>query len=373
MIYLDNAATTRVSEAAADAVAKTLREQFGNPSSLYDIGFEAQKTLESAREKVARALGCKSSEVFFTSGGTESNNLAILGAARARQGWANEIVITAYEHPSVENCARELEREGFAVRRIAPDSCGRVSAQKIIDAVTAKTALVCAMSVNNETGAKLDVSAIAREVKSKNHRTAVHCDNVQGFAKHQLSLDGGIDTASASAHKLHGPKGIGALYIRGGFNLDNVLFGGHQERGMRPGTENVPYAAGFAAALEEAKLSETDVAMLRARLAAGLANIDNVVLNSPADGSEYIVNFSLKGCPSEPLLRWFSGREIYVSGGSACTKGERSRTLAVMGLDDSIIDSAVRVSFSTDNTADDVDALLALVPEAQKEFSRVRK
>ena len=372
MIYLDNAATTRPSGGCFEAVSSALQALFGNPSSLYDIGFEAEKALEGARETIAAALGCKPRELFFTSGGTEANNLAALGSARARRGWGSEIVCTGYEHPSVDNCAKELAREGFGVKFIRPRADGLIDPEEIVSSVNEHTALVCAMSVNNETGARLDAPAIARRVKEKNKRTAFHCDNVQGFLKHPLALDGAIDTCSVSAHKLHGPKGVGALYIRGGFHIENVLFGGHQERGLRPGTENVPYALGFAAAAREMLETRFDPAPLRDALRDGAKELEGAVINSPEGASPYIFNFSLVGLKSEPLLRYLAGRGIYLSSGSACSKGERSHTLAVCELPDAAIDSAVRVSFSNENTPQDVTALLSALKEARRELINIR-
>ena len=372
MIYLDNAATTRPSEGCAEAVSGALRQLFGNPSSLYDLGFEAEKALEGARETIASALGCKPKELLFTSSGTEANNLAVLGSARARRGWGSEAVCTGYEHPSVDNCAKELAREGFIVKYVRPKSDGLIDPEEIVASVNERTALVCAMSVNNETGARLDAAAIAKRVKEKNKRTAFHCDNVQGFLKHPLALDGAVDTCSVSAHKIHGPKGIGALYIRGGFHIENVLFGGHQERGLRPGTENAPYSLGFAAAVNETISARFDPTPLRDALREGIKELEGAVINSPLGASPYIFNFSLVGLKSEPLLRFLSGRGIYVSSGSACSKGERSHTLAAASLPDAVIDSAVRVSFSTENTPEDVRALLAALKDARSELINIR-
>ncbi|MDO4567251.1 MAG: cysteine desulfurase family protein [Oscillospiraceae bacterium] len=368
MIYLDNASTTRPSAACLEAVQKSLSERFGNPSSLYDLGFEAQKELERAREAIASALGCKSSQLVFTSGGTEANNMAVLGAARARKAWAKNIVSTGYEHPSVANCLKQLAREGFEVRLTAPGSGGLVSEEKLLAAVDEKTALVSAMSVNNETGARLDACALAKEVKIKNSRAAFHCDHVQGFLKEKLLISRDIDTLSLSAHKVHGPKGIGALYVRAGFNMENLCFGGSQERGVRPGTENAAYACGFAAAVKETASSRFDPRPLRDALKSGLEGFEGLHINSPESASPYIFNFSLEGLRSETLLRYLASRSVYVSSGSACAKGERSHTLTAMGLRDSLVDSALRVSFSSDNTLEDVSSLLEALKNAQREL-----
>lgn len=369
MVYLDNAATTKISDGAVRAVSNTLEQYFANPGSLYDIGFEAQKALERARETVASALGCKTGELYFTSSGTESNNLAILGSARARSGWGSEAVVTGYEHPSAANSVKQLSREGFEVKTIMPGADGTVDPDELLAAVGKKTALVCVMRVNNETGAMLDTAYLAARVHEINKRTAFHCDNVQGFMKHPLALAGGPDTVSISAHKIHGPKGIGALYVREGFHLENTLFGGKQERGLRPGTENLAYAAGFVQAVREHGAEENDVRELCDMLRDGLSKLGGAIINSPLSASPYILNFSLIGYRSETLLHFLAQKGIYVSSGSACSRGERSHTLTAMGLSDARCDSAVRVSFSS-NTPQDVKQLLDALAAAQKELVR---
>ncbi len=375
MIYLDNAATTRVTQPCADTIYETLCSCFANPSSLYGIGFEAQKRLDSARRTLADAMGAAAGEVYFTASGTEANNLAMLGCVRARKGWGRSVVLTGFEHPSVENCARALEAEGFALRRIMPDQNGMIKEADIVAAVGRDTALVAVMQVNNEVGTVLDVASIARQVKQINKRTAVHCDNVQGFLKHPaLQLDTGVDTMAVSAHKLHGPKGIGALYVRKGLHINNCLYGGLQERGLRPGTENVAYAVGFAKAVELAAAHRaaafTRLRALNDRLREQIGALDAVRINSPGDNSPYIFNFSMSGYRSETLLHFLEAREIYVSSGSACSKGEKSHTLSAMGLPQAAIDSAVRVSFSDETTASDIDALVAALADAQRTLVR---
>lgn len=372
MIYLDNAATTRVCDECTNAVSETLRSHFANAGSLYDIGFESQRVVDECRAAVADALGCKSSEVYFTSGGTEANNIAVLGSARARKNWANEIVCTGYEHPSVTNSMKQLEREGFVVHYISPLSDGNIDIDKFLSAIGPKTALACAMRVNNETGAIIDTSAIARQVKKINHRTAFHCDNVQGFLKHKLVLGSEIDTCSVSAHKIHGPKGIGALFVRNGFNIENVFFGGAQEKGLRPGTENIAYCAGFEAAINHSQAIKFDPSPLKNHLLKRACELGDVRINSPENGSDYIVNISMIGLRSEPLLRYLSSRGIYVSSGSACSRGERSHTLTAEQLPDRVIDSAVRISFCDENTILDVDILVDALIDARKELINLK-
>ena len=357
MIYLDNAATTAISPAAADAADAALREYFGNPSSLYSQGLDSHKALERSRAVIAKSLGCEQQEVYFTASGTEGNNLAILGAARARRSWGNRIIVSGFEHPSVMNTVRSMEKEGFEVIVIPPGPDGRLDTDRFLEQTDKRTALVTCMRVNNEIGTVIDCARLAEEVKKINRRTAFHCDAVQAFGKHETVLNGSIDTLSVSAHKIHGPKGIGCLYVRKGFNLENVMFGGGQERGLRSGTENIAYAVGFAKAVSELgniRKQNEKVTGIKSVLRKKLEDSGAAVFNSPDDASPYILNFSLPGFRSETLLHFMEEHGVLVSSGSACGKGEKSHTLTAMNLPDSLIDSAVRVSFSSTTTEEEV-------------------
>ncbi|MBQ4240156.1 MAG: cysteine desulfurase [Oscillospiraceae bacterium] len=357
MIYLDNAATTAISPAAADAADAALREYFGNPSSLYSQGLDSHKALERSRAVIAKSLGCEQQEVYFTASGTEGNNLAILGAARARRSWGNRIIVSGFEHPSVMNTVRSMEKEGFEVIVIPPGPDGRLDTDRFLEQTDKRTALVTCMRVNNEIGTVIDCARLAEEVKKINRRTAFHCDAVQAFGKHETVLNGSIDTLSVSAHKIHGPKGIGCLYVRKGFNLENVMFGGGQERGLRSGTENIAYAVGFAKAVSELgniRKQNDKVTGINSVLRKKLEDSGAAVFNSPDDASPYILNFSLPGFRSETLLHFMEEHGVLVSSGSACGKGEKSHTLTAMNLPDSLIDSAVRVSFSSTTTEEEV-------------------
>ena len=239
--------------------------------------------MNAARRTVADAMGARAEEVFFTASGTESNNIALLGAARARSAWGDTIITTGFEHPSVQNTLRALKEEGFKLIEIKPKN-GVIDPEDILCRVDKKTVLVAAMHVNNETGAMLDVAELAADVKAINKRTAFHCDNVQGFLKEKLKLDGSIDTMAVSGHKINAPKGVAALYIRKGFNLKPTVHGGGQERGIRPGTENVPYIAGLAEAVRQHGSLMEDrkrVRELNTLLRNGLKELDNVIVNSP--------------------------------------------------------------------------------------------
>ncbi len=374
MIYLDNAATTSVCPECREAVCSALQNCFGNPSSLYDLGLEASRLLERSRETVARAVGCGAGELFFTGCGTESNNIAVLGLARARKAWARRVVTTGYEHPSVGETVRALEDEGFETVFVKPRKDGTVDIDELLAAVDDRTALVAAMSVNNETGAVIDLPRLAGLVKEKNRRCAVHCDNVQGFLKHKTPL-GDIDSMSISAHKVHGPKGIGALYLRKNLNIKTPYHGGGQEKGYRSGTENVPYAAGFAAAVESWGDMGSGIAAASAackRLRERVAGLCGAVINSPVSASPYILNISLPGYKSETVMHFLEMRGIYVSSGSACSHGSSSRTLAAMGVSAAHADSALRISFTNPARESDADALADALEAAIKELVHIR-
>lgn len=379
MHYLDNAATTQVDEAVIETITRTLREHFANASALYTPAANSEQVLETSRRTVAGALGCDPGELLFTASGSEGNNIALWGAAFARRKWANEIVITGYEHASLYHPVQQLGVLGYTVRFVQPTAQGLVTPQMLADAVTPTTALVAAIQVNNEIGTVLDVAEAARLIKAKNPRTAVHADGVQAFMKFPVKLhDTLLDSYTVVGHKIHAPKGVGALYLRRGYHIEPPYLGGKQELGLRPGTENIPYIAGLAKAVELLaptlqqrfeKVSELN-GYLRAQLAARPA----VVMNSPENASPYILNFSLPGLRSETVLHYLElSHDVYVSSGSACSKGAASHTLAAMGLPAARIDGALRVSFCGATTREDVDALLAGLDEACTKLARARR
>ncbi len=372
MIYLDNAATTMVSKQVSSEALRIMEQVFGNPSSLYIKGVEAEQQLSNARKTISSSLGCLSSEFYFTSGGTESNNIAIIGALEARKAWANEIIVSSFEHPSVLTTVREMKSKGFLVREVKPKN-GIIDPQEVLDLVGSKTAAVTVMRVNNETGAVCDISAIAKAVKQKNQRTAVHCDMVQGFLKYDIDLaQNTIDSVSISGHKLHAPKGIGGLYLRKGYNIKPIMFGGGQEKGMRSGTENVAFAVAFAKAVQLFdKTNNFENAKLLKKLACEkLSNLSDITINSPENSSPYILNFSVLGYNSETLIHFLERSDIYVAGGSACSKGAKSQTLTAMGLSTNIIDSALRISFSKQNKPEDIEKLVEQIEVAKQSLMR---
>lgn len=376
--YLDNAATTCVDDAVACVANDVLRTFFANPSSLYAPGAQSEAVITNARSAVAAALGCTSANITFTSCGSEGNNLAIFGAVHARKKWADTIVVTGYEHPSVQNCMRHLAANGWNVVTVFPDAAGHIDANALIDAVTPTTALVAAMHVNNEVGSILDVAALAARVKAKNNRTAFHADGVQAFGKLPIQLaDTMIDSYTVSGHKIHAPKGVGALYLRKGYFIAQTFFGGGQENGFRPGTENIAYIAAFGAAATRIRAAQAENAAhlqkLQTHLLAALLQMPDITRNSPPDALTSLVNFSVNGIKSETMLHFLESREVYVSSGSACSKGEASHTLTAMHLPKKRIDTALRVSFCAENTVADVDALILALQEGIQTLSKIRQ
>lgn len=377
MAYLDNSATTKVCKKAAEKALYVMTECFGNPSSLHTLGFKAEQEIKTARRIIASALSCKEGELFFTSGGTESNNTALLGAAHAHRRRGNKIIVSAYEHSSVIEAARELETRGFEVVYINPDKSGKISPDDVAKAVDDKTILVSVMLVNNEIGSVNDVALIAAAARRKNAKALVHCDAVQAFGKipvHTGRL--GVDLLTVSGHKIHAPKGVGALFVKKGTKISPIIFGGEQQNKMRPGTENAASIAAFGVACDEAvrnmPASYSKVKELSNRLVNGLKEIEGVVINSAPDACPYIINFSSMAVKSETMLHFLEERDIYISGGSACAKGNRSHVLTSLGLSNLAVDTAIRVSFSSDNTESDVDALLCGVKDALNTLQKIK-
>lgn len=359
-IYLDNSATTRVCKAAADKALYMMTECYGNPSSLHSKGFAAEREMAAARESIAERLGAQPGEIYFTSGGTESDNLAILGAAHAKRRSGSRIVTTAIEHPAVLNTMAQLEKEGFEVVYVQPEADGNIPAEKFAAAIDAKTILVSVMAVNNETGAVLPLKEIAGIIKRRRSPALFHTDAVQAFCKQPLSMKKlGVDLISVSGHKVHAPKGVGALAVRFGVRILPHSFGGGQERGLRPGTEGVPQICAFGAAVRampaEREAEET-VRAVRNHLLERLAEMPEVTLNSPENAVPYIVNLSAGRVRAETMLHFLAERGIYVSSGSACGKAKPSHVLAAMGLVKDRIETSLRVSLSAENTREEIDA-----------------
>lgn len=379
-IYLDSAATSRPSEACIAAMTEVMRVTYGNPSSLHRMGLDAQLCMEQARRQIAAALGCDAGSVTFTSGATESNHLAIRGAAAAYGRRKRRVVTTTVEHACVRGAFDLLEAEGYEVIRVAPDANGILQAKELAAAVNDDTCLVSMMMVNNETGAVLPVRQAFVQIKREHPQVITHCDAVQGFMKLKFSPETlGADLLTVSGHKVHACKGIGALYHKKGVRLTPLLKGGEQELmqlsggstvPLRPGTESVPLIAGFGAAVAELRGSMAEraeyISGLRTECIRQLSALDGVTINSPADGSPYILSFSVKGLRSETMLHFLSDQGIYVSSGSACSKGKQSGVLQQFGIKQDLADSTLRVSFCADNTTEDVTALCTALQAAQE-------
>ena len=372
-IYLDNSATTRVCPEAAQKALEIMTECYGNPSSLHTMGFRAEQELSAARKAVAGALSALPEEITFTSGGTEANNLAIFGAAWARRQH-RRIVTTAIEHPSVLACMAQLEKEGWQVVYLQPDSFGRISPQQVEEAITPDTALVSMMAVNNEVGSILPIETAARVIRRNKARTLLHVDAVQAFGKLPLKPDKiGVDLMTVSAHKIHGPKGAGALYIRKGVHIPARTLGGGQEKNLRSGTEAMPAWCAFGAAVKALPPIQQEEAAIRTLWQScreGIKAIPGTVIQSPEDGLPYILNFSCGGVKAETMLHFLEERGIYVSSGSACAKGKASHVLEAMQLPRQQALSSIRVSFSRENTPEEVTALVQAVREGMETLVR---
>ncbi len=358
--YLDNSATTVVSPSVAEKAFKVMTEIYGNPSSLHTKGIEAEKELEQARKALAERLGAQHEEIFFTSGGTEANNLAIFGAAEAKKRSGKRIVVSSAEHSSVLEAAKHLEQNGWDVVYITPCADGTISPGDVAEQVDKNTTLVSVMYVNNETGAVNPVDEIFELARLKNPDIICHTDAVQAFGKLEIKAKRlGADLISVSGHKVFAPKGVGAIYIKRGVRLVSRQFGGEQEKKVRPGTEPLPLIAAFGEACAEFDIKENYrlVSELKNYAVQRLSEIDGVLFNSPENALPYVLNITAGRVRSETMLHFLEEREVYVSSGSACAKGKPSHVLSAMGIDKKRADSALRISFSKHNTKEDIDAL----------------
>lgn len=376
MIYLDNAATTKPCGEAKEAVMKGL-ECFGNPSSLHRAGLEAELLVSHAREVIAGALGVSAEEIYFTSGATESNNTAVFGAYKAHGKRKKRVVTTTVEHPAVKNPVDELEKLGCEVVRISPDENGGINARDIFAAVTEDTFLVSCMLVNNETGYVLPVEKAFSMIKKKYPGVLTHCDCVQGFMKLPVKAKKlCADMISLSGHKVCGPKGIGALYVKKGVHIPPFMLGGGQEKGFRSGTESVPLICGFGAAVEKlAPMVDENlekVNELQRYLIEKCTDNGSISVNSRSGGSPYVTSIAVKGLKSEVLLHYLEKREIYVSSGSACSKGKKSSVLKEFRYPEENLDSTLRISFSFESSKEDVDGLMEGIAAAQSELCRIK-
>ncbi|MBO5230695.1 MAG: cysteine desulfurase [Clostridia bacterium] len=368
--YFDNSATTAPCCEAVNAVSDAMTRCWGNPSSLHRAGNLANELLENSRKDIANRLSCAPEEIFFTSGGTEGNNLAVIGAAHQMRRMGRRIVSTSVEHSSIDDTLNKLEADGFEVIKLKVDNYGRINEKDLYAAVNSNTILITMMLVNNEVGSIMPIQAAKRAAMMARSPALIHCDAVQAFGKMPLKPASlGVDLMTISSHKIHGPKGVGALYIRKGVKIKPRTFGGEQEKKIRPGTEAMPAIAGFAAAaraLPDPARELEHITMLRDYMVAKLIEIPDVVINSPPDALPYVTNISVLGIKSEPMLNFLSEKGIFVSSGSACSKGKKSHVLLQMGLDRKRLDSPIRISFSRYTTVQEIDALILGIAEAKK-------
>ena len=383
MIYIDNSATTTQYPQVTETMMKYMEEYFGNPSSMYQLGLDSEKAVKHARKQVEEAMGAGNGTLIFTSGGTEADNTAIFGAARALRRRGNRIITSAVEHPAVLECCKRLEQDGYDVVYVGVDDKCRLDLERLEDAIDENTILVSLMQVNNEVGTIMPVDAVKDLMKKKNAPGWFHCDAVQSFGK--LQVPESADLISVSSHKIHGPKGAGALFVRKGIHLPALIEGGGQEHGNRSGTENVPAITGFGTAAElSAKDRDEErqrVSVMRRALLKGLKdNLEDLRINSVEEDGvasgqccSSILNISFLGTRGEVLLHTLEQDGIYVSTGSACSSNKKgqSHVLGAMGLKDKEIEGALRFSFGRFNEIDEMEIVVDKVTAAVKRFRRL--
>ncbi len=376
MIYLDNAATTKVMAEAAQGAYFAMTEAYGNPSSLHKMGIEAERLIAFAKKQILNALGDQNGGIIFTSGATEANNTAIWGLAKEYGRRKKRIVTTAIEHPSVLAAVNRLRENGFEVVETVPDENGEISAQALIDAVDENTCLISAMLVNNETGYILPIAEAFSRIKKMYPECRTHCDCVQGFEKLVLSAKKlCADVITLSGHKIYAPKGTGAMYIKKGVRMPALMAGGGQQGGIRSGTEAVPLIYAFGKAVEALTPTVSQrydhVQRLNKYAKDALSRAGAVIL-SRGQASPYILSAAVPEFKSETMLHFLESRQIYVSSGSACSKGKKSSVLKAFNLPGKYIDSVLRISFSYENSAEDIDALASAVGEGMKTLARIK-
>ena len=372
--YLDNAATTRVFPEVREMMVHVMEEDFGNPSSKHTKGITAENYIKEAKETICTQLKCKPKEIIFTSGGTESNNMAFIGTAIANRRAGKHVITTRIEHASVHEPMAYLEEMGYDVTYLPVDSTGRVSVEELENAIREATFLISIMYVNNEVGSVQPIEQIGQMLKKKHPQILFHVDAIQAFGKYKIVPKKlGVDMMSVSGHKIHGPKGSGFLYVNEKVKIRPILFGGGQQDGMRSGTENVPAIAGLGVAVKEiytghsekrAKLYE-----LKKRLIAGLQDVDGVTINALIDPIEetapHIVSVSFANTRSEVMLHALAQKGVFVSSGSACSSNhpELSGTLQAIGVKSELLDSTLRFSFSVMTTSEEIDYAIEVVKE----------
>lgn len=375
--YLDNSATTRVSEDVKDIMVKVMTEEYGNPSSLHMKGVEAEHYVREAREKIAKILKVNEKEILFTSGGTESNNTALIGTAMANKRKGNHIITSSIEHASVGSPLKYLEKQGFNVTWLPVDKDGKVNPEDVREAICDETILVSVMYVNNEIGAIQPIDEIADVIAQKKPDVIFHVDAIQAFGKMPIyPKRQKIDLMSVSGHKIHGPKGTGFLYIKDKTKINPIIFGGGQEKGMRSGTENVPGIAGLGVACGNADNNISgrieEMYELKDYFIDRISSLEDITVNSKKghEGAPHIVSVSFRGVRSEVLLHSLEDKNIYVSAGSACSSNKPavSATLKGIGLDKELLDSTLRFSFSVDTSREELDYTVETIEELLKKL-----
>ena len=378
-VYLDNSATTRCSERAKDLMVKLLMEDYGNPSSLHMKGVEAENYIKEAKRQIAKTLKVEEKEILFTSGGTESNNTALIGAAIANKRAGNHIITTSIEHASVSAPMAYLEELGFRVTYLKVDHNGMISLEELADAVCEDTILVSLMMVNNEIGAVEPIEEAAKIIKAKNPDTLLHVDAIQAYGKYRIYPKKiGIDLLSVSGHKIHAPKGTGFLFIKDKTKVKPLIYGGGQQKGMRSGTENVPGVAALGEAAAEIYENFDEkidhLYALKSRFIDGVSGIEGVTVNGKTgrDSAPQIVSVSIDGVRSEVMLHTLEDQGIYVSAGSACSsnKPSVSHTLTSIGLKGNLLDSTIRFSFSVHTTEEDIDYAISVMSDVIPKLRR---
>lgn len=373
-VYLDNSATTKPCDAAVKKALRMCTETFGNPSSLHMGGFNAKKELDSARNSISRFLSCSDNEIVFTPSGTIANFTAIMGTARTKKREGKKIITTLLEHPSVLKNFELLGEQGFEPVYLKPNTNGKINLEELANAVDENTILVSVMAVNNEVGSIQDIDKIKSIIREKKSKAYFHCDAVQAFGKISLKPKKmGIDLMSMSAHKIHGLKGAGALYVNSVIRLMPAIAGGGQENGLVSGTEAMPAICAFGEAVNDignVQRNLNNVSEVKNYFIEKISELDKVYVNSPENSLPYIINISVEGVPSQVMLNSLSSMGIYVSAGSACAKGHRSDVLTSMGIEPRRIDSAIRISLSKTTTTKDMDLLYNGIVETAKRVRR---
>ena len=378
-VYFDNSATTKHYDEVIEAVSKGMKEYFGNPSSLHKIGMNCEKRLNEAREYFASTIKCNKDEIYFTSGGSEGNNLILKGLLKP----GHHLITTAFEHHSIISTCKYLEEKGVKITYLDVDSEGRISLEDLEEAITKDTVLVSIMQVNNEIGVIQDIEAIGKLIKERSSRAKFHVDAVQGYGKLPIDVNkSNVDFLTVASHKIHGPKGVGFIYIKKGIILNSLISGGSQEKGIRAGTENLPGIIGFEKAaqitFEEMESRYDKVLELKKYFVERLNEIKNIRINGEIDGfSPYILNVSFLGVRAEVLLHLLEEQNIYVATGSACTSkssaAHGSYVIKSLGLSNKEVESAIRFSFSYENTKEEVDYTIDVLKKSLMFLRRVKR